>query len=161
VGEVLRLTTANALPLVSALPADVVATYDLTARYHLALGLAIVAMLAATCCSIHGSAGHPGVREDEEAGPGDRHRPAAHKLLALALSSLLAGWRRHLRLLGVSYYRSWRSAQPGRSTPADHLRGGLGTLLGHSSGGLLRAGARAACDQSGAIHQVIFGICSS
>ena len=38
--EALRITVANALPLVSALPTDLVNTYDLASRYELALALA-------------------------------------------------------------------------------------------------------------------------
>src|SRR5436190_10473783 len=44
--EVLRITTATQLTQVSSLPPDYVATYDLTARYELALGLAAVCVLS-------------------------------------------------------------------------------------------------------------------
>ena len=107
VAEVLRITTANALPLVSALPTELVA--------HLRSGDALSAgarpgsrddAWRRTACSARGSgwACWRSARTRRR-----RRRPASnvlrHKLLALALSSLFRrpGGRR-LRLHQVSYY---------------------------------------------------------
>src|SRR5260370_20458456 len=45
--EVLRITTANALPSVSSLSTDLVATYSLALRYEVGLGLAVLCVAAA------------------------------------------------------------------------------------------------------------------
>jgi len=44
--EIMRITIGNALPAISALPAELVATYDLVPRYYLALVLAVAAVAA-------------------------------------------------------------------------------------------------------------------
>jgi branched-chain amino acid transport system permease protein len=162
VGEVLRLTTANALPLVSALPADVVATYDLTARYHLALGLAIVTMLAAyLLLRSRVGLGILAVREDEEAAQATGIDPLRHKLLALALSSFLAGLAgATYAYYGVSYYPEL-AFSPTWTFDAVLITyvGGLGTLFGPLVGAafyvLVREQLAVNLVQ---VHQVIFGI---
>ncbi len=156
VGEVLRLTTANALPLVSALPADVVATYDLTARYHLAAMLVAYLLLRSRV-----GLGILAVREDEEAAQATGIDPLRHKLLALTLSSLLAGLAgATYAYYGVSYYPEL-AFSPTWTFDAVLITyvGGLGTLLGPLVGAVFYVLVREQLAINLVqVHQVIFGI---
>ena len=90
--EVLRITVANTNPLITTLPTDAIATYDLSARYYLALAVACVTMLA-TYLLLRSrlSLGIIAVREDESAAQATGVHTVRHKLFALAISSFFAG----------------------------------------------------------------------
>jgi branched-chain amino acid transport system permease protein len=162
VGEVLRLTTANALPLVSALPTELVNTYALSSRYHLALGLAVVSMVVAYVL-LHSRLGLGilAVREDEEAAEATGVDARLHKLAALAISSLLAGLAgATFAFYHVSYYPEF-AFSPHWTFDAVLITfiGGLGTLIGPLVGAVFYVLIR---DQLAVnlvnVHQVIFGI---
>jgi branched-chain amino acid transport system permease protein len=92
VAEVLRITTGNVLTQVSSMPANLVATYNLTLRYELALW--VVVACTATAARVLRSRfglGILAVREDESAAQASGVNPLRHKLAALSLSSLFAG----------------------------------------------------------------------
>jgi branched-chain amino acid transport system permease protein len=92
VAEVLRITTANVLTQVSSMPASLVATYDLTLRYELALWVAVACVAtAALVLRSRLGLGILAVREDEEAAQASGVNPLRHKLAALSLSSVFAG----------------------------------------------------------------------
>jgi branched-chain amino acid transport system permease protein len=162
VAEVLRITVAQGLPLITTLPAAEIAGYNLAARYYLALGLALL------CCATAAwllrsplGLGLLAVREDEEAARATGVSVLLHKLLALALSSFFAG------LAGgafayqqVSYYPA---APFGPLYTFDALLityvGGLGTVVGP----LIGAGFFVLVQEQLALrleyaHQVIFGV---
>jgi branched-chain amino acid transport system permease protein len=90
--EILRITAGNLLPEISTLPAASIAGYDLSRRFYLTLGLAAlsVATVAGAAASRAGL-GMRAIREDEEAAAASGVGALAHKLLALALSTALAG----------------------------------------------------------------------
>lgn len=90
--EILRLGVGNVLPEISTLPAATIAGYSLARRYYLALGLAAlaVAVVAATARARVGL-GMRAIREDEAAAEASGVDAFAHKLLALGLSTGLAG----------------------------------------------------------------------
>jgi len=68
VAEVLRITASQNLPLISTMSGPTIATYNLQARYYLALGLALATTGAAyTLLRSPRSLGILAVREDEEA----------------------------------------------------------------------------------------------
>jgi branched-chain amino acid transport system permease protein len=92
VAEILRITTSNLLPEVSTLPAGQLATYALTPRYYLALGVAVLTVATAwlTTRSRYGY-GLAAVREDEVVAEASGVRTFPHKLAAFVLSSALAG----------------------------------------------------------------------
>lgn len=162
VGEVLRLTTANALPLVSALPAELVASYDLAARYELALGLAAASTLAAyLLLRSRLGLGILAVREDEEAAQATGVDALRHKLAALAISALFAGLAgATFAYYHVSYYPELVFS-PLWTFDAVLITfvGGLGTLIGPVVGAvfyvLVREQLAVTLVQ---LHQVIFGI---
>ncbi len=90
--EILRITVGNVLPVISALPAPYVQTYSLVPRYFVALGLAAVSVLVAAGLAYSGvSYGFAAIREDEDAAAASGVGPLAHKLLAMAASTGLAG----------------------------------------------------------------------
>jgi len=90
--EILRITVGNLFPEISTLPATSIAGYDLAKRFYLTLALAAlsVAAVAGTAASRVGL-GMRAIREDEEAAEASGVGGLAHKLLALTLSTALAG----------------------------------------------------------------------
>ena len=162
VGEVLRLTTANALPFVSALPTELVATYTMTSRYELALGLAAVSTLAAYLL-LHSRIGLGilAVREDEDAAQATGVDALRHKLVALAISSLLAGLAgATFAYYHVSYYPEL-AFSPHWTFDAVLITfiGGLGTLIGPVVGAVFYVLVREQLAVTLVnVHQVIFGI---
>lgn len=162
VGEVLRLTTANALPLVSALPTELVNTYDLASRYQLALGLAAASTLAAyLLLSSRLGLGVLAVREDEEAAQATGVDALRHKLVALALSSAFAGLAgATFAYYHVSYYPEL-AFSPHWTFDAVLITfiGGVGTLIGPVIGAVFYVLVREQLAVTlVSVHQVIFGI---
>jgi len=159
--EVLRITTANALPSVSSLPTQVVASYNLTARYEVALGLAIACVGAAwLVLRSRLGLGILAIREDEQAAAASGVSSLRHKLLALGLSSLFAGLAGGLfAFYHVSYYPELPFAS---SWTFDSVLpvyvGGIGTLWGPVAGAALYILIREELALSLAqVHQIIFG----
>jgi len=92
VAEVLRITVAQGMPLITSLSPAEIASYSMATRYQLALGLAIVTSVVALLARRSPlGLGLLAVREDEEAARASGVNVLAHKLLALALCSFFAG----------------------------------------------------------------------
>jgi branched-chain amino acid transport system permease protein len=90
--EILRITVGNLLPQISTIPAAQLASYNILPRYYLTLILAVLCV--ATVASLVPSRiglGIRAVREDEAAAEASGVGALRHKLLALALSTALAG----------------------------------------------------------------------
>jgi branched-chain amino acid transport system permease protein len=160
--EVLRLTTANALPAISNMPPEHVAQYNLTLRYELGLGLAAACVLAAWFV-LHSRVGLGilAVREDEEAAQATGVTTLRHKLYALALSSFFAG------LAGGAFAYYHFAYYP--ELPFSPIWtfdsvlcvfvGGIGTLWGPVAGATLYVLVREQLAlQVPQAHQVIFGV---
>jgi len=159
--EVLRLTTANALPAISNMPPEYVGQYNLTLRYELGLALA-AACVFATWWLLHSRAGLGilAVREDEDAAQASGVTALKHKLYALALSSLFAG----LAGGAFAYYHfAYYPELPFSPTwTFDSVLavfvGGIGTLWGPVAGAVLYVLVREQLAlQVPQAHQVIFG----
>jgi len=105
-GEILRITVGNVLAEVSTLPAATIAGYRLANRYYLALGLAAVAVLAvAALGSSRLGLGMQAIREDADAAEASGVGALKLKLLALVLSTALAGLAGGLfAYYHISYY---------------------------------------------------------
>ena len=90
--EILRITIGNLLPEISTLRAAELGSYNMLSRYYLTLGLAVlcVAVVAWLVPSRVGL-GIRAVREDEAAAEASGVSAVRHKLLALAISTALAG----------------------------------------------------------------------
>jgi branched-chain amino acid transport system permease protein len=139
-GEILRTTVGNVLPQISTLPAATIASYRLTQRYYLALGLAAISVLAvAALATSRLGLGMRAIREDEEAAESSGVGALSLKLTALALSTALAGLAGGL----FAYYHiSYYPAHPfGPHWTFDALLmtfiGGVGTLQGPVLGAVL------------------------
>ena len=107
-GEILRITVGNVLAEISTLPAATIASYRLADRYYLALALAVatLAVVGALGRSRAGL-GMQAIREDEEAAEASGVNALGLKLLALALSTALAGLAGGLfAYYHISYYPS-------------------------------------------------------
>lgn len=137
--EALRLTISNLLPNISTMPIQAIAEYELTSRYYLALGVAVITLGAAyMMLRSRLSLGLFAIREDEEAAQATGVRPALHKLAASGISSFFAGIAGAVFAFHqVSYYPA---AAFGPHWTFDALLitfvGGLGTLLGPVLGAL-------------------------
>lgn len=160
--EVLRITSANALPAVSSLTTDYVAQYDLAARYELGLGLAAACVLTAWLLlrSTTGL-GVLAVREDETAAQASGVGSLRHKLVALGLSSLFAGLAGGaFAFYHVSYYPElpFNSSWTFDAVLPVYV-GGIGTLWGPVLGAalyiLIREELAVSLVQ---VHQIIFGL---
>jgi branched-chain amino acid transport system permease protein len=90
--EILRITVGNLLPQISTIPAAELSSYNILPRYYLTFGMAIlcVAVVVLLIPSRVGL-GIRAVREDEAAAEATGVSALRHKLLALALSTALAG----------------------------------------------------------------------
>jgi branched-chain amino acid transport system permease protein len=105
-GEILRITVGNVLAEISTLPTTVIAGYHLAHRYYLALALATLAVAAVA--GLAGSRlglGMQAIREDEAAAEASGVGALSLKLLALGLSTALAGLAGGLfAYYHISYY---------------------------------------------------------
>ena len=162
VAEVLRITVSQNIPLISTMSGTLIATYDLPARYYLALGLAITTTGAAyVLLRSPWSLGILAVREDEGAAQATGVHVLRHKLLALSLSSFFAGLAGGVfAFQQISYYPS---APFSALWTFDALLitfiGGLGTLSGPIIGAIFFIFVREQLALNLVeIHQVIFGI---
>jgi branched-chain amino acid transport system permease protein len=160
--EALRITVGNLLPLITTLRVEHIASYDLAARYYVALALAVATTLTAyLLLRSRVSLGIRAVREDEDAARASGVNPLTHKLLALILSSLFAGFAGGVYAYQqVSYYPS---APFSPTWTFDALLitfiGGMGTVVGPIVGavfyGVVREVLATTLVQA---HQVIFGV---
>lgn len=137
--EILRISVGNVLSEISTLPVTTIARYHLTDRYYLALLLAGVAVaVVALLATSRAGLGMRAIREDEEAAEASGVGTLSHKLLALALSTWLAGLAGGLFAF---YHISYYPQHPfGPTWTFDALLitfiGGVGTLHGPVLGAL-------------------------
>jgi branched-chain amino acid transport system permease protein len=90
--EILRITVGNLLPQISAIRASELASYDILPRYYLTLVLAVLCVtVVALLVPSRVGLGIRAVREDEAAAEASGVGALRHKLLALAISTALAG----------------------------------------------------------------------
>ena len=159
--EAMRLTVANLLPNIEALPGPTIARYELEPRYYLALGLALFAATTVLLLPrLRISLGILAVREDEAAAEASGVNPLLHKLFALALSSFFAGLAGGtFAFYHVSYYPSF-TFSPVWTFDAvlATFIGGIGTVAGPIVGGVFFIFVRERLAVSLVeVHQIIFG----
>jgi len=139
-GEILRTTVGNLFPEISTLPAASIAAYRISDRYYLALVLAALSVAAvATLATSRVGLGMQAIREDEEAAEASGVGALSLKLIALALSTGLAGLAGGLfAYYHISYYPSHPF---GPQWTFDALLmtfiGGVGTVRGPILGAVL------------------------
>jgi branched-chain amino acid transport system permease protein len=141
-GEISRTTVGNLLPEISTLPTATIGAYRLSHRYYVALGLAAVAVAAvALLAASRAGVGMQAIREDEEAAEASGVGALGLKLLALALSTGLAGLAGAVfAYYHISYYPS-HPFSPHWTFDALLMTfiGGVGTLHGPVLGAVLYA----------------------
>jgi branched-chain amino acid transport system permease protein len=139
-GEILRATVANVLPEISTLPTGVIGAYRLSQRYYLALALASLAVvLTGLLGASRAGLGMRAIREDEDAAEASGVGALRLKLLALVLSTTLAGLAGGLfAFYHISYYPS-HGFSPTWTFDALLMTfiGGVGTLHGPVLGAVL------------------------
>lgn len=90
--QILYITVGNTLPMISSLPAQDLATYQLVPRYYLFLGLALVTIgTAYVVANSRLGLGIMAVREEEDAAESLGVSALKHKLIALSISTFFAG----------------------------------------------------------------------
>ena len=160
--EALRIFVSQRFPLISSMASPLIAAYDPAPRYYLALALAISTTAASyILLRSRWSLGILALRDDEQAAQATGVHIFAHKLLALAISSLFAGLAGGaFAFQQVSYYPA---APFGAVWTFDALLitfiGGLGTLAGPVLGAIFFVLLREQLALNLVeIHQVVFGI---
>ncbi|HWP22923.1 MAG TPA: branched-chain amino acid ABC transporter permease [Candidatus Binatia bacterium] len=160
--EILRITVGNILPQISTIPAAELASYNILPRYYLTLGLAIlcvaiVALLIPTRLGL----GIRAVREDEAAAEATGVSALRHKLLALAISTSLAGLSGGaFAYYHVSYYPQ-HTFSPAWTFDAVLMSfiGGVGTVHGPVLGALFYVVLRELlAEKLVEFHLIIFGV---
>jgi branched-chain amino acid transport system permease protein len=160
--EILRITAGNAFPEISTLPTDFIAGYTLVSRYYLALGLAIVTVASLWALG-HSRVGLGmlALREDEDAAEATGVNTLRHKLLALAVSTTLAGLAGGVfAFYHVSYYHQL-AFSPSWTFDALLIAfiGGVGTLVGPIVGAVFYVLVKEVLARSLVeLHLLIFGL---
>jgi branched-chain amino acid transport system permease protein len=137
--EILRITIGNLMPEISTISASALASYNILPRYYLTLVMAVlsVAVVALLVPSRVGL-GIRAVREDEAAAEATGVSALGHKLLALTVSTALAGLAGGaFAFYHVSYYPQ-HAFSPAWTFDAVLMSfiGGLGTVHGPVLGAL-------------------------
>ena len=138
-GQVLFVTVGNEFPLISALPAKALASYELLPRYYFFVGMAVVTV-AASYLLAHSrlGLGMMAVREQEDAAESLGVSALRHKLIALVISAFFAGLAGGaFAFYHVSYYPQFPFA-PVWTFDAVMMTyiGGVGTIVGPVIGAL-------------------------
>jgi branched-chain amino acid transport system permease protein len=137
--EAIRITIGNLFPTVTALPGDILRSYDLINRYYLALAVVLLAV-GATYYLLHSrlGLGMLATREDEDAARAIGINIFYHKLAAFVISSALAGLAGgSFAFYHVSYYPSLPfSPEWTFDALIVVFIGGIGTLAGPLIGAL-------------------------
>lgn len=139
-GEILRITTSNVLSDVSTLPTAAIAGYRLADRYWLALALASISVLAvAALARSRLGLGMQAIREDEEAAEATGVGTLRLKLVALVISTALAGLTGGcFAYYHISFYPTFLfSPQWTFDAVLVTFIGGVGTLSGPILGAVL------------------------
>lgn len=131
--EAIRITIGSVLPRVTALPADLLRSYDLTSRYYLSFAVMLLTVVVTALLDRSKlGLGMKTVREDEGAARAIGVDVFRHKLLAFSISAGLAGLAGgSFAYFHVSYYPSL-PFHPEWTFDALIVTfvGGIGTLVG-------------------------------
>ena len=161
--EIVRILVSNAFPSISTMPAKYIALYNMIPRYYLALiiAAAIVALIYILNNSKLGFA-MVAIREDEDTAEASGVSALKYKLIALALSSFIAGLCGGLfAFFHVSYYPNHPfSVHWTFDALFIAYIGGIGTVMGPIIGTLFYIGLREVfpfvLPQD--IHTIVFGV---
>lgn len=162
VAEILRITAANVLPDIAALPPRALAAYTLAPRYYLALGLAaLTTAVAAWVARSRFGRGLVAVREDEDVAESIGVNAYGHTLPAFVLSAALAGAAGGVfAYYHVGFYPSFAFSPLWTFDPLLIVYlGGVGTVSGPIVGAVVYLTLREALAlRLGDLHLLIFGV---
>lgn len=160
--QILNVTVGNIFPAIAALPVEDLIAYQLTPRYYLFLGLAIIVVGAAyLLVNSKLGLGMMAVREEEDAAESLGISALRHKLLALGISAFFTGLAGGaFAYYHVSYYFQFPF------TPVWSLDmltmvyiGGTGTILGPIIGAVFFVVMKEFLVLNvGEYHLIIFGV---
>jgi branched-chain amino acid transport system permease protein len=160
--QILNVTVGNVFPTIAALPVEDLANYQLTPRYYLFLGLAIIVVgVAYVLVNSRLGLGMMAVREEEDAAESLGISALRHKLLALGISALFTGIAGGaFAYYHVSYYYQFPF------TPVWSLDmltmvyiGGTGTILGPIIGAVFFVVLKEFLVLNvGEYHLIVFGV---
>lgn len=161
--EVMRIIVATALPTVSSMPGKYIATYSLLPRYYLGLVLAVITVTTVSLLS----RSKPGlamraIKEDEDTAEASGVNAFKYKLLALILSSFIAGMAGGaFAFYHVGYYPEHAfSVHWTFDALFIAYIGGIGTVIGPVIGTLFYIGLRELFPYlfPQDIHTIVFGL---
>lgn len=161
--EVMRIIVATALPTVSSMPGKYIATYSLVPRYYLGLALAVITVAIVFVLS----RSKPGlamvaIREDEDTAEASGVNAFKYKLLALTLSSFIAGLAGGaFAFFHVSYYPEHPfSVHWTFDALFIAYIGGIGTVIGPIIGTVFYIGLRELFPYlfPQNLHTIVFGL---
>jgi branched-chain amino acid transport system permease protein len=90
--QILNVTVGNVFPTIAALPVEELIAYQLTPRYYLFLGLAVIVVgVSYLLVNSRSGLGMMAVREEEDAAESLGISALKHKLLALGISAFFTG----------------------------------------------------------------------
>jgi len=160
--QILNITVGNVFPVISSLPVDMLATYQLLPRYFLFLAIAIIT-IASSYLLVNSrlGLGIMAVREEEDAAESLGVSAIRHKLLALTLSAFFTGLAGGaFAYYHVSYYYQFPFT-PVWSFDALTMVfiGGVGTIIGPIIGAVFFVLLREYLALNlGEYHLIVFGV---
>jgi branched-chain amino acid transport system permease protein len=160
--QILNVTVGNVLPVISALPAPYLATYQLVPRYYLFLALTL--LTTGTAYALVNSRlglGMMAVREDEDAAESLGVSALKHKLLALCVSAFFGGLAGGaFAYYHVSYYYQFPFTPPwSLDVMTMAYIGGTGTIIGPIVGSVFFVVVREFLVLNvGEYHLIVFGV---
>jgi branched-chain amino acid transport system permease protein len=160
--EILDVTVGNVFPEISSLPVEELTAYQLTPRYYVLLGIAVI-VIGCSYLLVNSrlGLGLMAVREEEDAAESLGVSALKHKLLALGVSAFFAGLAGGaFAYYHVGYYYQYPFSP---SWSLDMLTmvfiGGQGTILGPIIGAVFFVALRQYLVLNvGEYHLVIFGV---
>jgi branched-chain amino acid transport system permease protein len=160
--QILNITVGNVFPVISSLPVDMLATYQLLPRYFLLLAIAILTILSTVLLvKSRWGLGIMAVREEEDAAESLGVSAIRHKLLALTLSAFFTGLAGGaFAYYHVSYYYQFPFL-PVWSFDALTMVyiGGQGTIIGPIIGAIFFVLLREFLALNlGEYHLIVFGV---
>jgi len=160
--QILNVTVGNVLPVISSLPTQYIATYQLVPRYYLFLALAL--LTTGTAYALVNSRlglGMMAVREDEDAAESLGVSALKHKLLALCVSAFFGGLAGGaFAYYHVSYYYQFPFTPPwSLDVMTMAYIGGTGTIIGPIVGSVFFVVVREFLVLNvGEYHLIVFGV---
>jgi len=160
--QILNITVGNVFPVISSLPVDMLATYQLLPRYFLFFAIAIITIVSSyLLVNSRLGLGIMAVREEEDAAESLAVSALRHKLLALTLSAFFTGLAGGaFAYYHVSYYYQFPFT-PVWSFDALTMVyiGGLGTIIGPIIGAVFFVLLREYLALNlGEYHLIVFGV---